>query len=105
MNSIWFGRPRLGRPFCLWDGCKILRLEPSIRDCVAFNCEFSLRMTAEQAPNRFLSHQFADLVAEHGLRYVQCLWLSAGQRLGEVIRLLGLDLGGHRRLKRIDDGF
>src|SRR5207248_700145 len=30
--------------------------------------------------------------------------LAAGQRLGEVQRLLGVDFAGHGRLERIDDG-
>src|SRR5205814_1061995 len=51
------------------------------------------------------SHHFADFVAGDGGNDLFAIGLAAGQRLGEVQRLLGLDLAGHGRLERIDDGF
>src|SRR5438552_11844333 len=55
-------------------------------------------------PYHLISHHFANFVAGDGGDDLFAIGLAAGQRLGEVQRLLGLDLAGHGRLEGIDDG-
>ena len=80
-------------------------LKPPLANIVGSGLGIVRRLSPINPSGRFhlLLDHLADLIFGDGLDDLDCVFLPAHQRLGELVGLLRGDLAGHGRLVRIDD--